>query len=1050
MEKEKSDLETKNISNDYATELFRLTDKELKILESFDSTDICIAAYSPYNYGEDFIFTYFNQAAEKAEGISKENILGKKLTEVFPGVDEFGLLNVFRYVLDTGEGQHHHLALYKDNRHSGWRENYVTRFPSGTIVTMYFNQNSVIDVLNESKEKSEIIERFLENIQTYVCIFNEEGKIKFANKALLDDLGYTLSEVKKMKVFDLRKFDKEINLKEYLKNLQYKDVIDCNAPYVSKAGEIIWVKSKVYKIKLFGENNYASFSQNINYEIETEQILQLQSAALRATVDGIVITDKKGDILWVNPAFTKLTGYTKQEVLRKNPRILKSGVHSKEFYKDLWETILSGKVWKGKIKNKRKDGSIYVEEMSITPILDENERIINFIAIKHDVTAEEEAFRELKISEEKFKVITQNAIEAIITMDENGKITMWNPSATKMFGYTEEEAIGKDLHLLIVPEKYRDAARRGLDRFFKTGEGQAIGRTIELSGLKKSKEEFPLELSLSKVQIKDQWNAIGIIRDISKRKSYEMMLRDKEKRFEDLIRLATVGIYRFDRKGKIIMINPALVRILGYTDEKEVLELNEESIFPNLEARNRMLLWLEQGKKIYGYDTQWRRKNGTIAEMQESAWQIYDLEGNFVYYEAIVEDMTEYNQFMQMLQESENKYRTLLDKLNDAVYLLVDNKFELVNNKFLDLLEIEKEDLQSKDFKLFDYIAPESREKVLERQRKLKNHEKVDGVYQFKLITKTGKKKVVEASVGYINYKGKIATQGVLRDITEKIRLETEIRHAQKMEAIGTLAAGIAHEINTPSQYVNDNLTFMQSIFGEVKNVLFLAKEIADGKKDVSELQNAIDNIDLDFLVDEIPNAINQSIEGVQRIAKIVGAMREFSHERPNEFVRVDLKKLIDNTLIISKNAWKYVADVETNYDENLPPVKCLQSDMNQVIVNMVVNAAHAIEDKFKDSGKKGLISIETQKEDDFVKISIKDNGTGIPKEIMDRIFEPFFTTKEVGKGTGQGLAIVYDIIVNKHSGQLDLNSEVGVGTEFIIRIPLDPEQTGNNDGNKK
>ncbi|GEM_PF-4249024 len=461
--------------------------------------------------------------------------------------------------------------MYKDERHTGWRENFVTRFPSGTIVTFYFNQNKIIDVLNESKEKSKIIEKFLENIQTYVCIFNEEGKIKFVNKALLDDLGYTLSEVKKLKVFDLRKFDKAIDLKEYLRNLQYKDVIDCNAPYISKTGQIIWVKSKVYKIKLFGENNFASFSQNINYEIETEQILQLQSAALRATVDGIIITDKEGNILWVNPAFTKLTGYSKHEVLRKNPRILNSGLHPKEFYENLWKTILSGKVWKGKIKNKRKDGSIYIEEMSITPILDENEKIKNFIAIKHDKTAEEEAFRELKVSEEKFKVITQNAIEAIITMNENGKITMWNPSATKMFGYTEKEALGKDLHLLIVPEKYRDVAYRGLNRFFKTGEGKVIGKTIELSGLKKSNEVFPVELSLSKVLIKDKWNAIGIIRDISKRKSYEMMLRDKEKRFEDLIRLATVGIYRFDRKGKILMINPALVRILGYTDEREIL-----------------------------------------------------------------------------------------------------------------------------------------------------------------------------------------------------------------------------------------------------------------------------------------------------------------------------------------------------------------------------------------------------------------------------------------------------------------------------------------------
>ncbi len=460
-----------------------------------------------------------------------------------------------------------------------------------------------------------------------------------------------------------------------------------------------------------------------------------------------------------------------------------------------------------------------------------------------------------------------------------------------------------------------------------------------------------------------------------------------------------------------------------------------------------MLLWLKQGKKIYGYDTQWKRKDGTIAEMQESAWQIYDLEGNFVYYEAIVEDMTEHNQFMQMLQESENKYRTLLDKLNDAVYLLIDNKFELVNNKFLDLLEIEKEYLKSKDFKLFNYIAPESRKEVLERQRKLKNNEKVNPVYEFTLVTKTGKKKEVEASVGYINYKGKIATQGVLRDITEKRSMETEIRHAQKMEAIGTLAAGIAHEINTPSQYVSDNLSFLQEVYNEMKDVLFTAQQIAKGNGSVEELKKAVNKIDMDFLLDEIPNAIDQSIEGIKRISKIVGAMREFSHERPNEFVNVDLKKLIDNTIIISKNAWKYVADVETRYDENLPPVKCLQSDMNQVIVNMIVNAAHAIEEKFENTGEKGLIVIETKQEGDFIVIVIEDNGAGIPEEIINRIYDPFFTTKEVGKGTGQGLAIVYDIIINKHFGQLDVESEPGVGTKFTIRLPLDPEKGENKNG---
>ena len=1047
MEREKGDLGTNNFLSKYSNELFQLTHKELKILESFDTTDICIAAYSPYNYGEDFIFTYFNQAAEKAEGISKENVLGKKLTEVFPGVDEFGLLKVMRYVLDSGEGQHHHISLYEDDKHSGWRENYIVRFPSGIIVAFYLNQDLMMEMLHETKEKNKFFEQFIENIQTYVCVHDEKGNIKFVNKALLNDLEYTLSEIKSLTVFDIRKRNNKVNTGEYLKIIKDKGVIDCTEPYVSKSGKVIWVDSKIYKVKLFGEENYAAFSQNINYEIETEKILQLQSAALRSTVDGIVITNKSGDILWVNPAFTKLTGYTKHEVLRKNPRILKSGLHPHEFYKDLWNTILSGRVWKGKIKNKKKDGSIYIEEMSITPILDENDEIKNFVAIKHDVTAEIEALEKLKASEEKFKIITENTIEAIITMNKEGKITMWNPSATKMFGFSYDEAIGQDLHSLIVPEKYREAARKGMERFFKNGEGKAIGKTLELFGLKKSEEIFPVELSLSKVFVDNQWMAIGVIRDISKRKTYENILKDKEKRFEDLIRFATVGIYRFDAEGKLLLVNPALLKILGYEKEEDVLNLEPDKLFHDVNIRKRMLELLNKRKTISAFESRWIRKDGTIAEMQESAWQINDIDGNFVYYEAIVEDMTEYNQFLQELQESENKYRTLLDKLNDAVYLLVDNKFELVNNKFLELLEVSEEDLKSRDFKLFDFIAPECKDRVLQRQRKIKNNEKVSPVYEFTLITKTGKKKEVEASVGYINFKGKVATQGVLRDITEKRRMETEIRHAQKMEAIGTLAAGIAHEINTPSQYVSDNLSFMQDVYNEVKDILVAAREIAEGNGNLQKLKEAVNKVDMDFLLDEIPNAVNQSIEGIKRISKIVGAMREFSHERPNEFVNVDLKKLIDNTIIISKNAWKYVADVETRYDENLPPVKCLQSDMNQVIVNMIVNAAHAIEEKFENTGEKGLIVIETKQEGDFIVIVIEDNGAGIPEEIINRIYDPFFTTKEVGKGTGQGLAIVYDIIINKHFGQLDVESEPGVGTKFTIRLPLDPEKGENKNG---
>lgn len=1034
----------KNLTNPSVNKNYKLiedlvkpNEQELKILNSFNSSNVCIAAYSPYNGGEDFIFTYFNKAAEQAEKISKENVIGKKITEVFPGVEEFGLLNLFRYVFDTGESQHHQMSFYKDNRNSGWRENFVLRLPSGSIVALYFDQTDMMEILKESEEKSEIIEQFLENIQTYVCIFDTEGRIKFVNTALRKDLGYTLDEIKKMTVFDLRKYKNGQNINEPLNSILNGKSFDCNAPYKTKNGKLIPVKSKIYKIKLFGKNNFAAFSQNISYEIETEEVLQLQSAALHATADGIVITDKNGYILWVNPSFTNLTGYSKQEVLRQTPRILKSGLHDNEFYKNLWDTINSGKVWKGKIKNKKKDGTIYTEEMSITPILDENNNVKNFIAIKHDITQKEIAIHNLKVSEEKFKAITQNAVEAIITMDEKGNIQTWNNSASKIFGYTDKEVLGKNLHKTIVPERFRSPAIKAMKKFFITGNGNVIGKTVEVTAINKNKKEFPIELSLSKVKVNGKWNAIGVIRDISGRKAYETILKDSEKRFRDLVNFATVGIYRFDENSEILMINPALVKILGYDTYDEIIGLGKESVFAEPESRQHLLNILKLENKIYGYENKWKRKDGSIADIQESAWRINDLNGNFVYYEAIAEDITEQNQVLQILQESENKYRTLLDKLNDAVYLLVDNRFELVNNKFLELLEISYEDLTAKDFKLFNYIAPKSRKKVLERQKRLKNNEKVNEVYEFTLLTKSGKEKEVEASVSYINYQGKIATQGILRDITEKRRLETEVRHSQKMEAIGTLAAGIAHEINTPSQFVNDNLTFMKNVFSEIKNILTLAKDISRGKQETEKLKNLIEQADLDYLLDEIPNAINQSIEGVQRIAKIVGAMREFSHERPNEFVSVDLHNLINNTITISRNAWKYVADLETDFDTNIPPVKCLPGDMNQVIVNMIVNATHAIEDKVKDTQSKGLITIKTELMKENVKISILDNGKGIPENIISRIFDPFFTTKEVGKGTGQGLAIAYDIIVNKHHGTLDVKSKIGEGTEFIIIIPI-------------
>ena len=290
----------------------------------------------------------------------------------------------------------------------------------------------------------------------------------------------------------------------------------------------------------------------------------------------------------------------------------------------------------------------------------------------------------------------------------------------------------------------------------------------------------------------------------------------------------------------------------------------------------------------------------------------------------------------------------------------------------------------------------------------------------------------------------------VKRDVTKERCLEIQLRQAQRMEAIGTLAGGIAHEINTPIQYVLYNTRFLQEKFGDLDMLfdkigqLIQTAESDEARTSLSEeIKEVIERIDLGFIREEIPPAIEQTLEGAQRVADIVRAMKEFSHPGSDEKSMVDLNKAIQSTITVARNEWKYVAEMETDFDADLPLVPCLPGDFNQVILNLIVNAAHAIADVVGDGAEeKGLISIRTCRNDGWVEIRVSDTGTGIVEENRGRIFDPFFTTKEVGRGTGQGLAISHAVIAEKHGGEIRFETEIGKGTTFIIQLPLEEKST--------
>ncbi|MDP3071015.1 MAG: ATP-binding protein [Opitutaceae bacterium] len=290
------------------------------------------------------------------------------------------------------------------------------------------------------------------------------------------------------------------------------------------------------------------------------------------------------------------------------------------------------------------------------------------------------------------------------------------------------------------------------------------------------------------------------------------------------------------------------------------------------------------------------------------------------------------------------------------------------------------------------------------------------------------------------------ANTALQTEIADRNKMEIQLRHAQKMESIGQLAAGIAHEINTPTQYIGDNTRFVQE---SCRDLLALVGRLAPltapdaAPPDaawLAQFREQVARADLDYLAVEMPKAIAQSLDGVARVAKIVRAMKEFSHPGTAEKTPIDLNHAIDSTLTVATTEWKYVADLVTEFDASLPPVSCLPGEFNQVILNLVVNACHAITDVVGAGGtSKGTITISTRRDGEWVEVRVRDSGTGIPEPARARIFDPFFTTKGVGKGTGQGLAIAHAVIVEKHGGTIHFETEMGQGTTFIIRIPLQP-----------
>ena len=557
------------------------------------------------------------------------------------------------------------------------------------------------------------------------------------------------------------------------------------------------------------------------------------------------------------------------------------------------------------------------------------------LRLQAEISARNEMATSLAESEEKFRTLAGSAQDAFVMLDDQDRIIFWNRAATSIFGYTEQEISGVKFHERMVPERLHAAYREGFTLFTTKGDGPVNGKVIEMTTLRRNGTEFPIELSVAAVHLREKRVIIAVIRDITSRlRSQEILLRSED-RLNLALEAARMGTWELDLVAGTIW-------------------------------RSRL------HDHIFGYD----------APLADWSLEVF-----------------------------------------------------------------------------FKHVVPEDREMI---QCKIANPSET-GVVQSEC-------RILRASDGelrWINLEGKIyrdeqnkavRMMGIVVDITEEKQAEQERQLSeaqsslsQKLESVGRLASGVAHEINTPMQFITDNTQFLKRSMTSLIDVLAAYRavngSVAAGQKPDEALalaRTAEETNELEYLLGEIPRTFDETMSGLQRVTHIIKSLKEFSHPNTTAKSPADLNKAINTTIAVSRHEWKYVAEIVTELDPDLPMIPVCIDEMNQVMLNLIVNAAHAIGDALKQRGEaKGVITLRTKQEGNSVLVEVQDNGTGIPESAQSHIFEPFFTTKGVGKGTGQGLAIIRTIVVKNHGGTISFTTAPGKGTVFHIHLPmLIPEVT--------
>ncbi|RKY87781.1 hypothetical protein DRQ09_03920, partial [candidate division KSB1 bacterium] len=637
-------------------------------------------------------------------------------------------------------------------------------------------------------------------------------------------------------------------------------------------------------------------------------------------------------------------------------------------------------------------------------------RMLGEIFVNAIIQKEKE--KKLMESEKKYREFVENSPNPIFSVDKNGTILTWNRACKEIFKYDENEIIGEKYHKLLINQEdasyfdkilnivFQNCCLKDVDISFRCKDGT---KKFMISRI------YPFYNDKGKVH-----GSVFANTDITERKETERKLQESEKRYKMLLNAITSYVYTvYIEDGKPVKTyhGPRCVGVTGYTSEE--YEANPFLWINMVDERDRELVRKQaeqvvNGKIVQRLEHRIIHKNGTIRWVRNTIVPHYNENGEMISYDGIIEDITDQKLAEEALRESEEKYRHLIQNSNDAIFLFYNNKFEIINSKFKEMFGVSDEEINKPEFDFMSFITSENRSKIKEKFQCIMNGDKFEPKFEFTISSRHGKKIEIEASVSQIKYKNGFAIQGILRDITERKKIEEELLKAKKLESLGILAGGIAHDFNNILTAILGNISLAKLYVSSNEKVHKLLSKAEKASIRAQDLTKQL----LTFSKGGAP------IKKTANIVELIKDSASFALRGSN----------VKCNFSIPQNLW--TADID-------------EGQISQVIYNLVINANQAMPNG-------GTINIKVEntilnneyplplKEGKYIKISVEDNGIGIPEEHLQKIFDPYFTTKE--KGSGLGLATCYSII-KRHGGLITVESKPGIGTIFYIYLPASQKE---------